>query len=468
MRAKAGVISLLMVFAISFSATRSLATAVADFWKCTGKVGGSWSFAQAPSACNASDFGDDVYLRTYYGAVIYQDKQSAATQLPVYMQNLNSVIRDAGYYYYKTRVPKASPQELQGWLHALQATANQESFWSHYRLASDSRFKMMRGDSGHGHGMMQLDDRSHYAQLQQGVGWDLAQNIFAGMDEFYSNWAKATKAPCLSSPQDYRTRARAAWAAYNGGASQLCRFTNTSSTWAANDAGFAAKYDQQAWARYVASIDAPAKVDIVCLAQKQAGCVASGAVATTPTEIAPSPSPVVPSPSEPVGLYVIGDEIQIQKSIYLRAAPGGGQLAVIPAFKSVQVLGSQLIGDRGGRYYQISLLGKAGYFYAGTNQDYSQWAVKVSTVSAPHIVALPGDQIKIAMVGGINLRQTMGGSVLATLKKDETARVVNVVTSQPAGSVYYLVQTPDGKEGYVFSGHLQPQSSVDQWTVVTP
>jgi hypothetical protein len=240
------------------------------FTSCNNKLGGSWTFGQAPSACNVSPAQSSAYVKAQYAPVLFHD--GAANAKNNYMSELYPVARELGTYYLKRRNPNVSNAELQGFLAGFYALLNQESYWTHYRLGTDSIVRYMRGDVLHGYGIMQVDDRSHSVAIGQGKGVDLVDNMIYGLDIFYSAWVKAASASCVSSSSNYEERARAAWAAYNGGSGSICRWTNPNSAWAANDTGFITKFRAQSWVSSVMSPAKAAALDVSCLAEGSRPC----------------------------------------------------------------------------------------------------------------------------------------------------------------------------------------------------
>ncbi len=107
----------------------------------------------------------------------------------------------------------------------------------------------MRGDSGHGHGMMQIDDRWHFARINEGKGWQIFENLLYAMEIFYAEWQNAAQASCIADPENWQERSRAAYSAYNGGPSQICRWYQ-SPAW--QDEGFLEKYEARSWLNYIA------------------------------------------------------------------------------------------------------------------------------------------------------------------------------------------------------------------------
>lgn len=177
-------------------------------------------------------------------------------------------LREVGTYYIKRRNPSVSDQEVRGFLAGLFAVAEQETLWSHYRQGTDGILRYMRGDNLHGHGLLQVDDRSHVAALKHGKGVDLAYNIIYGLDIYYAAWTKSASTRCVSSPSNFSQRARAAWAAYNGGPGAICRWTANGSS----DQSYNSRYVKQAWLGFVADPSAATPLNVKCLVEGKRPC----------------------------------------------------------------------------------------------------------------------------------------------------------------------------------------------------
>jgi MYXO-CTERM domain-containing protein len=145
--------------------------------------------------------------------------------------------------------------ELDAFMLAMLTTAYQESFFSEYKLI-DGKLRLMRGDAGHAHGIMQIYDKWHYdAVYSEDVGWDLLHNESYGIHFFLDKWEAAKqafydgKADCVGSGGmvDYHALARSAYAVYNGGnLGAVCRWTDPSASYAKNDTAFETKWQQLA------------------------------------------------------------------------------------------------------------------------------------------------------------------------------------------------------------------------------
>jgi hypothetical protein len=246
----------------------SVAASVPDFSNCVNRTNGSMEYGKVPWACDSDVYGTDDYVQGLYGALILAEADYTPTEVSRYMTGLFATIRDASAYYLKTREPRATAAEIQSWQRSIYAVLSRESLWSHFRIAADGRLKITRGDSAHGFGLMQIDDRYHAADIATGQAWDLIGNTVLGMDIYYDAWKRAATASCVSSPSQWENRARAAYSYYNGG-SDLCRWTHAKNTWAANDNGFKAAYDSRPWTQYVNDSAFTSPVDVECAIESQ-------------------------------------------------------------------------------------------------------------------------------------------------------------------------------------------------------
>ena len=263
-------------------------TPTANDWACTNKVGGAWTHGRAPSGCDASAFGPDSFVRGNYNGVIFSDASaSLVDERKRYMQAMYPVVRDASQRYLLARKPGASTRELEAFQRGTYATLRQETFWSHYRDAQLGTgqpyvLKMMRGDSGHGHGMMQVDDRYHFVQLQEGKGWNMMQNFTYAIDIYYDAWQAAPNA-CLggvTAPHRHHRRHRHLLAQPRAlGLERLqrrphkvCRWQNTADVNVAKDNGYRDNYDNRLWLVDVADLTKAAAIDVACLMDNGPSC----------------------------------------------------------------------------------------------------------------------------------------------------------------------------------------------------
>jgi hypothetical protein len=518
------ILALGAAFTVGLGAINNSQATTADYYKCVSRVGGEYAYGRAPQACNASSFGDDKVVLGNYGKVIFDDGSDRSKERSRYVDEVNAVLKEAATYYLKKRKPSVSTEELNWFILGIQATASHESYWSHYRKASDARIKMMRGDSGHGHGMMQVDDRAHYSAINSGVGWNLVSHLTYAMDIFYTAWEKAPSQSCVRTATNYQARVRSAWSAYNGGIGKICRWTNSSDKWAQNDKNFYTHLSKRMWESYVVDKNKASSVNVACLVEKKENCPApstqpdvnpvltSGVLYQTtsgrycvvsnnkascvaefrdamclkavgsytsndPTTVTDAAlntySPVVLNRHTLCAqydstLYAVGTKIEILKNTNLRATPGGGALLVIPANQVLEVKDFELrTAPTNERYYQVTYSSKTGYIYAGTKSDYQSWAVVKTNPTSPGSLAEVGESVKVVSAQGINMRSTPGGTLQKLVPKNTQLKVLEVYVDGSNNKAYYKVNYA-GLTGYIYTGLLLPTDTTGEWTTVLP
>ncbi|WP_413287853.1 hypothetical protein [Bdellovibrio sp. HCB337] len=516
----------LKVFALgtAFTLVLGVAThtraATADYYKCNDRVGGEYNYGRAPQACNANAFGEDRFVVNTYGTLIFNDSEVRASERSRYVDEMNAVIRDAATYYMKKRKPAVSSTELSWWLIGVQATASHESYWSHYRKATDARIKMMRGDYGHGHGMMQIDDRAHFSVIDSGIAWNLISNLTYAMDIYYKQWERAPSQSCVKSATDYEARVRSAWAAYNGGAGKICRWKNPNDKWAQNDKNFYEHYSKRLWQKHVTNANKKASIDVACLIEKKENCPAPGSGESTTLKpgvlyknasgvycvvnnnkascvneardaiclkvvsdyssneatlvkdsVLANYAPVTLDrhkvcPQYENTLYAVGTQIEVLKNTNLRATPGGGIVSVIPQNQVLSVLDFELRNaPANDRYYKVKFQNKEGYIFAGNKTDYQSWAVVDESNSWPATLARVGETVKIINAAGINQRTAPGGELIRLIPKNTQLQVYDVFVESSNNKVYYKVSY-QGQVGYIYTGFILPTDTTAEWTQV--
>ncbi len=487
-----------------------------DDWQCLNEVDGEWNFGRVPNGCDVTPFGTEAYVTENYGTVIFIDSADRSSERRRYMQELNAFIRDAANYYLLTRKPDASAAEQTAWQHAINSVAHQETFWSHYRTATDNRIKMVRGDSGHGHGMMQIDDRWHFVALNQGKGFNLIENIIYALDIYYAEWQNAPDESCLDSATNWRNRARSAYSAYNGGPSQICRWTDPDDLWANNDIGFASKYDNQSWNGYIDDTDHTSAIDVECLAEGGTNChrtdfsawdekllkIDSGDAciyanqrlhclddernATCLTHVADFDlnlvtqlttadiSGITRSDYNPhqicsdlvQNLHPVGSFIQVLQDIELTAAPGGGKIGDIPANFILQVLDFQIEDKQDhDRFYMVTYNGQTGYIYAGDTADAALWTAISSETPQEQLIPVTGQTIRIVIDSGINLRATPGGTKISAVPQFTELQVQSYVVEENDNKIYYEVDYA-GQSGFIYGGHIIEPPTMANWATI--
>jgi hypothetical protein len=514
------ILALVAAFTLSLGATNKALSATADYYKCSARVGGEYNYGRAPQACNASSFGEDKVVVNTYGKLVFDDGSSRTSERSRYVDEMNAVVKEAAIYYLKKRKPSVSATEVNWWVLGILATASHESYWSHYRKATDARIKMMRGDYGHGHGIMQIDDRAHFSVINSGVAWNLISNLTYAMDIFYSQWERAPSQSCVKSPTNYEPRIRSAWAAYNGGSGKICRWKNPNDKWAENDKNFYTHYSKRLWEKYITNANKKASIDVGCLIEKKENCPAPGTVAEVPAlksgvlyknstsycvinsgkascvsefrdaiclkHISPytatdavivkdsvmatyNPTVIdrhqICAQYEPT-LFSVGSSLVVQKTMNMRATPGGGVVSVVPQYQSLVILDFELRNaPSNDRYYKVKYQNKEGYLFAGAKTDYQSWATLDTSSQLPSSIARVGEYVKVVNANGINHRTEPGGAMIRLIPKGTQLQVLEVFVESANNKVYYKVSY-QGQVGYAYTGLLLPTDTTAEWTQV--
>ncbi len=428
-----------------------------DYYKCYNRTGGSWAYGRAPSICDVTPFLDEGFIKREFADYVFEDLKGIDSERLSYMTELHAMIREMAIWYLKERKPAVGNVEMNNWIEAVFAMANQESYWSHYRISSSKRLQMMRGDYGHGHGLFQVDDRWHFNAVTDGRAANIVMNGIYSLEEYYAAWARSATAWCIDSETDYYNRSRAAYSAYNGGPSKICRWTNPNDKWARNDKGYKQKLDGKGWRKYITDFSLPSKIDIGCVVDGSENCTAA---ATTDELIDGilylledgrvcaldngalgcvdsidsgaclaghlrnkfgSSAPVRKASPELLdgiqisnwpkqsicslgvnGLFSIGDIISSKKNINLRSTPGGKLLKTTKAGEVFQVMGYAVTEyPELKRYYFIKSGAQFGYLYAGKESDYRSWTVISDKEPEEKFIAKRGDLLKVVALEGI-------------------------------------------------------------------
>ena len=491
-----------------------------DYWKCNNRVGGSWSFGIAPHACDVSPFLKSDYIEEEWSNILFDTIKSRPTEQSRYMQELYSVLSEASELYIKRRKPNVRNDEINAWQRAILSIAHQESFWSHYRIASDKKIKMMRGDYGHGHGLMQIDDRWHFTSITQGVGANLFDNLLYALDEYYAAWEQAPSTNCVRSSSDFTAVTRAAYSAYNGGVKRICRWTNPNDKWAKNDKNFYSKWTAKSWEKYVADKNRKSSLDVSCYLSGKEQCPKSEEINATNWDLdtlyrinntnfcrynqtnlecvsdyrdlgclnqvygntekvengdellihRPIESDIIDRHelcSNTIGgLHSVGTNIVLKKNIILREKPAGNTILTTKKGNIVQVLDFEIKqSDDQARYYKIKFNDKEGYIYAGNKQTHAQWASITRTKAKQRTIAQPQDLVLVNNKFGINLRDKVGGTRYLTVPRGEIVEVEDVIVNSNNNKVYYKVYY-GGRTGYLYGGQILPDKTVEDWVKI--
>lgn len=238
---------------------------------CPGKDSGDWKWGEAPSACDAARFGEVSRIKFIYSDfALDRTRGDDPEHRKDYVTNLHALLRELSTEYIKAKNPDVSKAEADAFALAIEAVAHQETYWSHYRVGKDGRYKMMVGDQNASHGIMQIN-MNYHASKEDDRSFDLVGNIGFGVELFHRKWEAAAKARCTqrakkqSDDQYYQNITRATYSAYNGGSDAVCRWTNPKHTWAKNDKNFFGKLKDQAWSEWVRVEDQKIRIDVGCI-----------------------------------------------------------------------------------------------------------------------------------------------------------------------------------------------------------
>lgn len=486
-----------------------------DYWRCLDKRGGEWKFGRAPNICNVDEFIDLPMVEKNFSASIFFDVSERTSERERYMEEVYALIKETAEYFIQTKKPDVSADEKREFTHAAFAIAHQESYWSHYRQALSGHTQYMRGDYGHGHGIMQVDDRWHFEAITSGKASNIVFNMLYSLEEYYSAWKRAPLQKCVKSETNWVARSRAAYSAYNGGPSRICRFANPNDKWARNDKGFYDKYRNKDWEKYISEKREIASVDVTCIAEGSESCLRALQEPTPITfeesmlyllksgltclyrdgrfeclesiedklclvsKFSPSmTSDIVTALTEDVdeeivkhdrhiicqsipGLYSVGSKIKIQKNINIRETPGGKLLTTTKKGQVFTILDytTDSLGIYN-RYYKIRFGNNEGYIFAGTNKDFSSWASQLSLTaeSINPILARKGDKIKTLV--DMKLLDSEFNEI-GLLSSDSIIEVISHKITGEENSVYYAIQS-SGFNATIYAGDLIPENTLQE------
>jgi hypothetical protein len=468
-----------------------------DWWNCPNRTSGEWKFGRAPDVCDMDSFIDLDYVDNEFNEFVFEDTASRDEERLRYMSETHALISDVANYYFNKRNPGASVEELEIFLRSSLTIGHQESFWTHYRRPSHGKVQFMRsgGDYGHGHGIFQVDDRWHFPAVLDGRAANIVMNMVYSLEEYYHAWETAPSMNC-SSEDDYISRARSAYSAYNGGLKRICRWTNPNDRWARNDKGWWSKYNRKEWESYVEDPSRNSNVDIDCIVQGNEGCR---------RDIGDDPTPVVgkiykssqskfcsfknenfecvsslkdssclalkggddfsnyrgrfrkmPTHFEDEysfndldrhelcqeyseNLFTVGKSINVNKNINLRSTPGGAWKVTIPSGSVVQILDFVLKDiSKQQRYYKVKYKGFIGYIFAGSKDESNQWASLSNEKSPYRLIAHMEDKIKVENEQGEKI-YNLEGEVTRVAPLNEVFEVQYISISGDMNKVTYEV-----------------------------
>jgi hypothetical protein len=204
----------------------------------------------------------------------------------------------------------------------------------------------------------------------------LVYNMMFGLDIYYDGWVRSAKAACVASTTDYKSRARAAWAAYNGGPGAICRWKQST----AGDQQYLAKYNQRAWLSYVADPQAPVSLDVKCLVEGQRPCALPGKRGLASIE-----TPVPPPQSQLPSHVLPGEQVDIvaKNGINLRYLENGKVLLRVPNGTRLTVDDISVQAPDGDTYLKVHYNDSSGFIYAGHVHPSNTLREWVHPISAP-------------------------------------------------------------------------------------
>ncbi|MFN3453644.1 MAG: hypothetical protein ACK41T_01700 [Pseudobdellovibrio sp.] len=499
----------------TFPATLQAAS-TPDYYKCVNREGGEWNYGRAPQVCAASSFGEDKYILSNLTPIIFQDSStlSRTEERKRYLTETYALLKELSEIYFNKRKASATATEKASWTEAVLATAAHESYWSHYRKTTDGVLKMMRGDYGHGHGLMQIDDRAHFPAVSNGTAWNIITHATYAMDILYTAWQKADTLSCVKSAGNYwQARTRAAWAQYNGGGAKGCRWTNPNDSWAANDKNFYNILTQRKWVGSVNDMAHKTRIPASCLLENKENCsstsqpdsntlienqlysldtkscVLNGTTLSCVTdqrdrmcekadEVKITPDIAKKYQQKDLDRHVIcknldsklvtvGQAIYLKKNINIRNTPGGGTLGVASTGKAYTVRDFEVRELSGDRYYKIIHNNIEGFIFAGDLTTASDWGVEItSSKASATTLARVNDTVQVTNSVGINQRTVVGSTDASTLlqniPKGTKLVVEGVAVFGDINKIYYLV-TYKNKKGYIYAGALLPDDTLETW-----
>ena len=492
--------------------------AAPDWWRCEApRLDGRFTFGRAPYGCPVADFGDPDAVTARYPTLIFDDTAPRDSERHRYMGEMHAFLRDVAEQVIVDRKPDVEDAEIAAWQRAVFATAHQESFWAHYRQdlepSTPSFLGMLRGDGGHGHGLLQLDDRFWRDALRDGAGWRLEQHAIFALDILFDGWRRAPDQPCVSRDDAWRERTRAAYSAYNGGPGQICRWTNPDDPAHAIDLQFADKYDHQRWREFVSEPAAASSLDLACLRAGANGCRSASPHSATqqPLWRTDDGAVCVPRgdglecldsladaaclaaragrPGEHIakapehddadrrmlerhtvcadavdGLVGVGNAIELRRDLGLSTAPGAAPVAEASQGERLQVLDFR-IGDarNGRRYYEVAREGERYWLQAGDHRDHAAHTIPAPAPdSAPGPLPATGELWWVAAPDGIALRGEPDGRTLERVPPGTAVSVREVTVRGPNNRIHVRMRHA-GETGWLHVGRAAAPATVDHW-----
>lgn len=211
---------------------------------CSHKLSGGGGFGRASFGCAMTpEIASAMYNN--YQQLTYNEKQVSDDENKRFVTQMHAFISEFATAYLKRREPESTDEATETWRQLVLATAHQESVWTQYRAGKDGLFRFLRGDGGHGYGMMQVDDRWHKEFIRSKKVFDLEQHLIYTLDMLYDTRKDVLKKPC-GGEQTGDNINRSIYSAYNGGPRSKCRWQQNS-RWSQNDIGFFDKLSSKKW-----------------------------------------------------------------------------------------------------------------------------------------------------------------------------------------------------------------------------
>ncbi|MDZ4083470.1 MAG: hypothetical protein U1E10_11065 [Bdellovibrionales bacterium] len=412
---------------------------------CPGKDSGDWNWGEAPSACEAARFGEVSRIKFIYSDfALDRTRGDDPEHRKDYVTNMHALLRELSMEYIKAKNPSVSQAEADAFALAIEAVAHQETYWSHYRVGKDGRYKMMVGDKNVSHGIMQIN-MNYHASKEDDRSFDLVGNIGFGVELFHRKWESAAKARCTqrakkqTDAQYYQNITRAAYSAYNGGSDAVCRWTNPKHTWAKNDKNFFGKLKDQSWSEWVRVEDQKIRIDVGCIRSGDEICAVAQPRKTE--SIANRP-------------LVLDDGMTCVMS---HSAAGGGQLECARDYRIAKCLVAQASGISSGPD-STNLNVSGAVKMKSTDPEISKLKRHVHTDrmalcgKAHPTAALVGDVVKLNQNVGIRMK-VEGGVTIANAKKGQMFQVIDVeLPFDSLGNRLYKVMLSPTSAGWISAG----------------
>ena len=489
-----------------------------DWWRCSEpRLDGRFVFGRAPFGCPVSEFGDPETVTHRYSALIFDDTAARDAERQRYMGEMRAFLGTIAEQVIVDRKPGVDDSEIGEWQRAVFAAAHQESFWAHYREdpspETPTFLSMLRGDGGHGHGLLQLDDRFWRDALRDGAGWRLEEHALFTLNILFDGWERAPEQPCVSRADSWRERSRAAYSAYNGGPGSICRWTNPDDPVHTIDVQFADKYDRREWRDFVSEPTAASSLDLACLRAGAQGCevaepqgagrrtllrtsegavcvrrgdghecldsLADAACLTAHAGMAGAPIATAQEGDDrkqrildrhtvcddAVGaLAGVGDTIELRRDAGLAPSPDAAPVAEARAGERLQVLDYRVTDARSGaRHYRVARAGERYWLAGGDHGDHATHAVAVAAPADPAgPVPVVGARWWVARDGGITLRAEPDGDAVGHVP-DGTAVTVREIAVRDADNRVFVRVAHGGEMGWLYAGRAGPPETFGDW-----